>query len=127
MLENVIGYEHKEWKSPIERFSNLSGWVLHILDTLHKKQTNKHCPSHKITLQCGTRPKDRNMITCIKLEILLPGKHPQLRLSIKTNKITNLLSIKTNKQTLSLSQKFTLHCGTRHKDRNMTTCGKLEN
>ena len=38
MLENVIGYEHKEWKSPIERFSNLSGWVLHILDTLHKKQ-----------------------------------------------------------------------------------------
>ena len=42
MLENVIGYEHKEWKSPIERFSNLSGWVLHILDTLHKKQTNKH-------------------------------------------------------------------------------------
>ena len=33
MLENVIGYEHKEWKSPIERFTNLSGWVLHILDT----------------------------------------------------------------------------------------------
>ena len=42
MLENVIGYEHKEWKSPIERFSNLSSWVLHILDTLHKKQKNKH-------------------------------------------------------------------------------------
>ena len=42
MLENVIGYEHKEWKSPIERFTNLSGWVLHILDTLHKKQKNKH-------------------------------------------------------------------------------------
>ena len=42
MLENVIGYEHKEWKSPIERFSNLSSWVLHILDTLHKKQINKH-------------------------------------------------------------------------------------
>ena len=42
MLENVIGYEHKEFKSPIERFSNLSSWVLHILDTLHKKQKNKH-------------------------------------------------------------------------------------
>ena len=42
MLENVIGYEHKEWTSPIERFSNLSDWVLHILDTLHKKQTNKN-------------------------------------------------------------------------------------
>ncbi len=42
MLENVIGYEHKEYKSPIERFSNLSSWVLHILDTLHKKQINKH-------------------------------------------------------------------------------------
>ena len=42
MLENVIGYEHKEWKSPIERFTNLSGWVLHILNTLHKKQNNKH-------------------------------------------------------------------------------------
>ena len=42
MLENVIGYEHKEWKSHIERFSNLSGWVLHILDTLHKKQIHYH-------------------------------------------------------------------------------------
>ena len=41
MLENVIGYEHKEWKSPIERFTNLSSWVLHILDTLHKKQKNR--------------------------------------------------------------------------------------
>ena len=42
MLENIIGYEHKEYNGPIERFKNLSDWVLHILDTLHKKQTNKH-------------------------------------------------------------------------------------
>jgi len=42
MLENVIGYEHKEYNGPIERFKNLSDWVLHILDTLHKKQTNKN-------------------------------------------------------------------------------------
>ena len=28
MLENVIGYEHKEFKSPIDRFTNLSSWVL---------------------------------------------------------------------------------------------------
>ena len=41
MLENVIGYEHKEYNGPIERFKNLSDWVLHILDTLHKKQDNK--------------------------------------------------------------------------------------
>jgi hypothetical protein len=41
MLENVIGYEHKEYNGPIERFKNLSDWVLHILDTLHKKQTRK--------------------------------------------------------------------------------------
>ena len=41
MLENVIGYEHKEYNGPIERFKNLSDWVLHILDTLHKKQTDK--------------------------------------------------------------------------------------
>ena len=27
MLENIIDYEHKERKSPIERCSNLSGWV----------------------------------------------------------------------------------------------------
>jgi len=41
MLENVIGYEHKEYNGPIERFKNLSDWVLHILDTLHKKQEDK--------------------------------------------------------------------------------------
>jgi hypothetical protein len=41
MLENVIGYEHKEYNGPIERFKNLSDWVLHILDTLHKKQQEK--------------------------------------------------------------------------------------
>ena len=41
MLENIIGYEHKEYNGPIERFKNLSDWVLHILDTLHKKQEDK--------------------------------------------------------------------------------------
>ena len=41
MLENVTGYEHKEYNGPIERFKNLSDWVLHILDTLHKKQQDK--------------------------------------------------------------------------------------
>jgi len=41
MLENVIGYEHKEYNGPIERFKNLSDWVLHILETLHKKQKDK--------------------------------------------------------------------------------------
>ena len=41
MLENSIGYEHKEYNGPIERFKNLSDWVLHILDTLHKKQEDK--------------------------------------------------------------------------------------
>jgi len=39
--KNIFGYEHKEYNTPIERFTNLSGWVLHILDTLHKKQKNK--------------------------------------------------------------------------------------
>ena len=42
MLENVIGYEHKEFKSPIERFTNLSIWFLHLLNTLLKKHKNKH-------------------------------------------------------------------------------------
>ena len=42
MSEEIVGYEHKEFKSPIERFTNLSGWVLHILDTLHKKQKITH-------------------------------------------------------------------------------------
>ena len=41
MYDNIIGYEHKENTGPIDRFKNLSDWVLHILDTLHKKQTNK--------------------------------------------------------------------------------------
>ena len=41
MYENIIGYEHKENNGPIDRFKNLSDWVLHILDTLHKKQTDK--------------------------------------------------------------------------------------
>ena len=39
MYENIIGYEHKENNGPIERFKNLSDWVLHILDTLHQAQT----------------------------------------------------------------------------------------
>jgi Holliday junction resolvasome RuvABC endonuclease subunit len=42
MLENIIGYEHTEYNGPIERFKNLSSWVLHILNTLHKKQSDKH-------------------------------------------------------------------------------------
>ena len=41
MYENIIGYEHKENNGPIDRFKNLSDWVLHILDTLHKKQKDK--------------------------------------------------------------------------------------
>ena len=39
--ENIIGYEHEENTGPINRFKILSDWVLHILDTLHKKQTDK--------------------------------------------------------------------------------------
>jgi Holliday junction resolvasome RuvABC endonuclease subunit len=41
MMENVIGYRLKENNGPIERFKNLSDWVLHILETLHKKQEEK--------------------------------------------------------------------------------------
>ncbi len=41
MYDNIIGYEHEENTGPINRFKILSDWVLHILDTLHKKQTDK--------------------------------------------------------------------------------------
>jgi Holliday junction resolvasome RuvABC endonuclease subunit len=41
MYENIIGYELKENNGPIDRFKNLSDWVLHILDTLHGAQTDK--------------------------------------------------------------------------------------
>ena len=41
MYENIIGYELKENNGPIDRFKNLSDWVLHILDTLQGAQTEK--------------------------------------------------------------------------------------
>ena len=31
--ENIIGYEHKEWTDPIERFKNISDFVMDILYT----------------------------------------------------------------------------------------------
>ncbi len=31
MLENVIGYEHKEWTDPIQRFKNISDFVIDII------------------------------------------------------------------------------------------------
>ena len=31
--ENIIGYEHKEWTDPIERFKNISDFVIDILFT----------------------------------------------------------------------------------------------
>ena len=37
MLENVIGYEHKEYNTPIERFTNISTWAL---DTIHKHKSD---------------------------------------------------------------------------------------
>ncbi len=32
--DNIIGYEHKEWKDPIERFGYISDFVFNILATL---------------------------------------------------------------------------------------------
>ena len=31
--DNIIGYEHKEWTDPIERFKNISDFILDILYT----------------------------------------------------------------------------------------------
>ena len=36
--KNVFGYEHKEYTTPIERFSNISSWALDIIHK-HKKET----------------------------------------------------------------------------------------
>ena len=33
--ENIIGYEHKEWTDPIERFKNISDFVFDILTPIH--------------------------------------------------------------------------------------------
>ena len=34
MSEEIVGYEHKEWKDPIERFGYISDFVFNILATL---------------------------------------------------------------------------------------------
>ena len=34
--KNIFGYEHKEYNTPIERFSNISTWAL---DTIHKHKS----------------------------------------------------------------------------------------
>ena len=31
MSEDIIGYEHKEWTDPIQRFKNISDFILDIL------------------------------------------------------------------------------------------------
>ena len=36
--KRIIGYEHKEWKDPIERFKNISDFVLDIIQTLPNPQ-----------------------------------------------------------------------------------------
>mgnify|MGYP001257315094 FL=1 len=38
--KNIFGYEHKEYKTPIERFTNISTWALDIIHN-HKKDTAK--------------------------------------------------------------------------------------
>ena len=38
--KNIFGYEHKEYKNPIIRFSNISMWALDIIHK-HKKDTAK--------------------------------------------------------------------------------------
>ena len=38
--KNIIGYEHKEYNTPIERFTNISSWALDIIHK-HKKDTAK--------------------------------------------------------------------------------------
>ena len=36
MAENIIGYQHKPYDDPIERFTNISDWVLYVLkENLH--------------------------------------------------------------------------------------------
>ena len=38
--KNIIGYEHKEYNTPIERFTNISSWALDIIHK-HKEDTAK--------------------------------------------------------------------------------------
>ena len=38
--KNIFGYEHKEYNTPIERFTNISSWALDIIHK-HKKDTAK--------------------------------------------------------------------------------------
>ena len=35
--KNIFGYEHKEYNTPIERFTNISNWAL---DTIHKHKSD---------------------------------------------------------------------------------------
>ena len=35
MAENIIGYQHKPYDDPIERFTNISDWVLYVLKENH--------------------------------------------------------------------------------------------
>src|SRR5210317_1408079 len=39
MMNNIIGFEHREYNTPIERFSQISDWAFEILkDTIHTEQ-----------------------------------------------------------------------------------------
>ena len=39
MSNNIIGYEHKEYDTPIRRFSQISDWVYELMeDTIHTEQ-----------------------------------------------------------------------------------------
>jgi len=38
-MNNIIGFEHREYNTPIERFSQISDWAFEILkDTIHTEQ-----------------------------------------------------------------------------------------
>ena len=39
MLKNITGYEHKEYKTPIERFKNLSDFIIHCLEKTSFEKT----------------------------------------------------------------------------------------
>ena len=39
MSKNITGYEHKEYKTPIERFKNLSDFILHCLEKTSSEKT----------------------------------------------------------------------------------------
>jgi Holliday junction resolvasome RuvABC endonuclease subunit len=39
MAKNIIGFEHKEYDTPIRRFSQISDWVYELIeDTIHTEQ-----------------------------------------------------------------------------------------